>query len=205
MYANDTTLYDVQSSQEVIERNLQIALNKLHIWCKNNGMVLNAAKTKVMLITTYQKRRGLNKEGLNLKYKDDTLQITSNKKILGVFVDNNLLWSEHVKHITKKIASNIRLLSKIKIFLSQEYRVQFYKSYIQPHIDFCNIVWGSMSESNKLKILWLQKPAVRVILDYNVENTQEAMKSLNIQSIYDRLFLRKAKFMFKVFNGLTPT
>ena len=31
------------------------------------------------------------------------------------------------------------------------------------------------------------------------------MKSLNIQSIYDRLFLRKAKFMFKVFNGLTPT
>ena len=136
MYADDTTLYDVQSSQEVIERNLQIALNKLHIWCKNNGMVLNAAKTKVMLITTNQKRRGLNKEGLNLKYKDDTLQTTSNEKILGVFVDNNLLWSEHVKHITKKIASNIWLQSKIKIFLSQEYRVQFYKSYIQPHIDF---------------------------------------------------------------------
>ena len=205
MYADDTTLYDVQSSQEVIERNLQIALNKLHIWCKNNGMVLNAAKTKVMLITTNQKRRGLNKEGLNLKYKDDTLQTTSNEKILGVFVDNNLLWSEHVKHITKKIASNIWLLSKIKIFLSQEYRVQFYKSYIQPHIDFCNIVWGSTSESNKLKILRLQKRAIRVILDYNVENTQDAMKSLNIQSIYDRLFLRKAKFMFKVFNGLTPT
>ena len=165
----------------------------------------HAAKTKVMLITTNQKRRGLNKEGLNLKYKDDTLQTTSNEKILGVFVDNNLLWSEHVKHITKKIASNIWLLSKIKIFLSQEYRVQFYKSYIQPHIDFCNIVWGSTSESNKLKILRLQKRVIRVILDYNVENTQEAMKSLNIQSIYDRLFLRKAKFMFKVFNGLTPT
>ena len=133
-----------------------------------------------MLITINQKRRGLNKEGLNLKYKDDTLQTTSNEKILGVFVDNNLLWSEHVKHITKKIASNIWLLSKIKIFLSQEYRVQFYKSYIQPHIDFCNIVWGSTSESNKLKILRLQKRAIRVILDYNIENTQEAMKSLNI-------------------------
>ena len=110
-----------------------------------------------------------------------------------------------MKHIIKKIASNIWLLSKIKTFLSQEYRVQFYKSYIQPHIDFCNTVWGSTSESNKLKILQLQKRAIRVILDYNVENTQEAMKSLNIQSIYDRLFLRKAKFMFKVFNGLTPT
>ena len=31
------------------------------------------------------------------------------------------------------------------------------------------------------------------------------MKSLNIQSFYDRLFLRKAKFMFKVYHNITPT
>ena len=69
MYADDTTLYDVQSSQEVIERNLQIVLNKLHIWCKNNRMVLNAAKTKVMLKTTNQKWRGLNKKVLILNIR----------------------------------------------------------------------------------------------------------------------------------------
>ena len=51
----------------------------------------------------------------------------------------------------------------------------------------------------------MQKRAVRVILDYNVENSHEAMKSLNIQSIYYCLFLRKAKFMFKVYHNLTPT
>ena len=205
MYADDTTLSDIQTSQEAIERNLQIALNELHIWCKNNGMVLNSAKTKVMLITTNQKRQRLNKDCLNLHYNDDALQTITNDKILGVYVDNNLMWSEHIKHISKKIASNIWLLSKIKMFLSQEHRVQFYKSYIQPHIDFCNIVWGSTSETNKLKILRLQKRAVRVILDYNVENSHEAMKALNIQSVYDRLFLRKAKFMFKVFHGIIPS
>ena len=55
MYADDTTLYDVQTSQDTIEKNLQIALNELHKWCKNNGVVLNSTKTKVMLITTNQK------------------------------------------------------------------------------------------------------------------------------------------------------
>ena len=35
--------------------------------------------------------------------------------------------------------------------------------------------------------------------------SNEAMKSLNIQSISDRLFLRKAKFMFKVYHDLDPT
>ena len=86
-----------------------------------------------------------------------------------------------------------------------QHRVQFYKSYIQPHIDFCNIIWGNTSESNKLKIFRMQKRACRVILDYNVDNIQEAMSSLSIMTIYNRIFFRKAKFMYKVYNGLTPS
>ena len=91
----------------------------------------------------------------------------------------------------------------MKYFLSQEHRVQFYKSYIQPHIDFCNIVWANSSESNKMKIFKMQKRACRVILDYNVDDSLEAFRSLKILSVYDRLFLRKAKFMYKVYIGLT--
>ena len=119
MYADDTTLYDVQTSQDTIEKNLQIALNELHKWWKNNSMVLNSTKTKVMLITTNQKRHGLDRDGLNLDFNMEPLQMITNDKILGVFVDNNLTWNEHIKHISKKIASNIWLLSKMKIYLSQ--------------------------------------------------------------------------------------
>ena len=44
-----------------------------------------------------------------------------------------------------------------------------------------------------------------MILDYNVDDVSEAMKSLKIMSIYDRLYLRKAKFMFKIYNNVMPT
>ena len=40
--------------------------------------------------------------------------------------------------------------------------------------------------------------------DYNVINISESMESLKILTIYERLFLRKAKFMYKVSNSLTP-
>ena len=146
LYADDTTLYDIQTSLEAIEVNLQEGLNQLHIWCKNNGMVLNSVKTKVMLVTTNQKRLRLQNTNLNLQYMDETLKMISSDKILGVYVDNNLSWSDQVKHVCKKISSYIWLLSKIKSFLSQAHRVQFYKSYIQPHIDYCNIVWGNSCE-----------------------------------------------------------
>ena len=39
LYADDTTLYDVLNSVEMIEHNLQTGLNQLRIWCKSNGMI----------------------------------------------------------------------------------------------------------------------------------------------------------------------
>ena len=107
MNANDTTLYDDQTSQDTIENNLQIALNELHKRCKNNGMVLNSTKTKVMLLTTNQKRHGLDRDGLNLNFNMEPLRVITKGKILGVFVDNNLTCNEYFKHIIKKIAPNI--------------------------------------------------------------------------------------------------
>ena len=114
LYVDDTTLYDIQDSVEQIESNLHTAINNHDIWCQNNGMILNSAKTKVMLVTTNQERQRLNNDNLYLNFNNEPLTMITNEKILGVYVDNNLTWSEHIKCLTRKIASSIWLLSKIK-------------------------------------------------------------------------------------------
>ena len=50
----------------------------------------------------------------------------------------------------------------------------------------------------------MQKRACIVILDYNVDDSFETLRSLKILSINDCLFLWQAKFMYKVYHGLTP-
>ena len=55
LYADDTTLYYIDKSQACIEEKLQTAMYKLSEWCKENGMLINTTKTKLMLITTPQK------------------------------------------------------------------------------------------------------------------------------------------------------
>ena len=127
------------------------------------------------------------------------------KKILGVHVDDTSDWTFHIDNISKKIKTNLWLLSRIKAFLTLEYRVQFYKTYIQPHIDYCNVIWGCTSQNNLYRIYNLQKRACKVILDYNVQNVNQSMKDLKILNIYDRVFLRKSKFMHKVANQITPS
>ena len=92
----------------------------------------------------------------------------------------------------------------MKEYLSTDQRVQFYKSYVQPHIDYCSAIWGGTSQRNLDRIYRLQKRACKIILDYQYENIATSMEELKILNIYERIFLKKAKFMFKISQSLTP-
>ncbi len=94
-------LYHIDKSPNIIETKLQNALVSLSEWCKQNGMLINTAKTKVMLITTYQKRVHLRDNSIQLTYQNDELHMTNCDKVLGVNIDNNLTWSSHIDKISK--------------------------------------------------------------------------------------------------------
>ena len=81
LYADDTTFYCSNVHKLVLERNLQASLDCLQRWCCENGMVLNIDKTKIMLITTKQKRTVLNNAVLNLQYNEIDICMTTCDKI----------------------------------------------------------------------------------------------------------------------------
>ena len=152
-------------------------------------MIINSEKTKATLVTTQQRHTRVD-DNLNLSLNNVQLLTVSNEKVLGVQIDYNLLLGEHVRKVMKKMSTNIWLLSKVKNYLSKEHRVMYYKSYIQPHLDYANIVWGSRSKTNLLQIERLQKRASIIILDYNTDNVYQSMNDLKIMSVSERIFFR---------------
>ena len=46
LYADDTTVYDMQSDLETLQSNLQNSLSELQKWCKQNGMLLKAERNE---------------------------------------------------------------------------------------------------------------------------------------------------------------
>ena len=102
LYADDTTAYDIQSNMQTLQQNLQNALILLNKWCRENGMVINTDKTTVMLITSRQKRSNLQDNNLEHIFNDFDLKLSSNEKILGVQIEENLLWNSHFQYISKK-------------------------------------------------------------------------------------------------------
>ena len=61
-------------------------------------------KRKFMLTASRQKRNTLIDGNLKLAYNNLELQISSNEKILGVHVDENLFWNNHLQQVSKKIS-----------------------------------------------------------------------------------------------------
>ena len=98
------------------------------------------------------------------------------------------------------------LLSKLKEYLSLEHGVQFYKTYIQPHTDYCSTVWGGTPHSNLDRIYRLQKRAVKIILDYEYNNDIVcSMDELKILNIYERVFPSRKLLCIKVTPDLHLT
>ena len=206
MYADDTTAYDIQSNMQTLQQNLQNALLLLNKWCRENGMVINTDKTKVMLITSRQKRYNLQDNNLELNFNDVDLKLSSNEKILGVQIEENLLWNSHFQYISrKKIASSLWLLSQIKSFSSVDDKLLFYNAYIRPHIEYCSVIWGNSTNLNIKKMTKLQRRACKLILGSEYRHLDETSNHLNILSFNERVFLNKAKMMYKIANNIAPS
>ena len=98
------------------------------------------------------------------------------------------------------MSSYIWLLSRISHYLSSEHKL-IYLSYIHPHFNYCNVIWGNDSNFNVARITKLQSGACKIILGNEYYNFETAKSSLNMLSFEQSVFLNKAKIMFKVANS----
>ena len=78
-------------------------------------------------------RQRLSNDHLDLNFNNESLNIVSSDKKLGLFVDHNLTWSDHIKHLTKKqFFKYLASFLKLKRILSQVHSSDF--KYIFNHI-----------------------------------------------------------------------
>ena len=100
-------------------------------------MTPNTDKTKCMLITTWQKRLHLpQNEDLCVTLNDIPLDNVISKPLLGVTLNQNLLWEDHIDAAVSKMNKNMALLRRIKRYLPLQTRKLFFNAHILPHMDY---------------------------------------------------------------------
>ena len=65
-------------------------------------------------------------------------------KYLGIQIDSQLKWTEHVATVSLKVARAMEMIKYAKKFLPTETLKLLYRGLIEPHLRFCCSVWGQL-------------------------------------------------------------
>ena len=99
-----------------MQSHLNQDLDNLNKWLISNKLTLNSAKTEFMLIGSRQKLRTLSNP-LKLSIDNVSIEHVTSVKSLGIFIDENLRWQTHIDKLSKKVASGIGAIKRIRPFV----------------------------------------------------------------------------------------
>ncbi len=132
------------------------------------------------------------------------LENVKSEKLLGVIIDKHLSWKHHIDKTAKTFSKSIALLKIICKYLPHQTRLTFYKTVIQPHIDYCSTIWGQSPHISCIYIL--QKISLRLIMNVpNLTHSVPLFKECQVMPIQDWVKFRTVTMVYKTLHSLTPT
>ncbi|KAI2646730.1 RNA-directed DNA polymerase from mobile element jockey [Labeo rohita] len=202
-YADDTQLYISTRPDETSELSkLTECVKNVKDWMTNNFLLLNSDKTEILLIGPKNNTQNLLTYNLQL----DGCTVTSTTvKSLGVILDSNLSFENHISHVTKTAFFHLRNIAKLRNMLPVSDAEKLVHAFMSSRLDYCNALLGGCPASliNKLQIV--QNAAARVLTrSRKYDHITPILKSLHWLPIRFRISYKIALLTYKALNGLAP-
>lgn len=206
LFADDTLLACSDENLDVAVQKMNSVLSKVSNYLNINKLKLNVSKTKAMILTTNYKLKQIDINSINLKIKDETIQIVHEIKYLGFVLDSTLCLNNHFEFIKRKITKKLFFFSRAATNLSISSRLLVYNTIIRPHFDYCASLLF-LFDLNKINALQkLQNRGMRIILQCNRYTPIAVMlAALEWISVSNRLFYMSMIFIYKIKNSLLPS
>ena len=125
-------------------------------------------------------------------------------KYLGVTLDPNLSWNEHIDVLGNKISSRLGMLRKARKVLPRDACLTLFNAMVLPLFDYCCVVWDACGQRNKNFLDRLYRRAASIIEGRKV--TQDELGTVfKWRSLQRRRDYHKCLQVYKCLNGLAPT
>ena len=124
MFADDTSLFRSLKSIGELDMELLPTFTNICKWLKANKLSLNTVKTEFMIIGTSQRVGNLDIAPETTPYalfvNDASIKRVKQVKNLGLIIDENLTWENHINYISQKIKRNVSILKCMSKVLPTE-------------------------------------------------------------------------------------
>ncbi len=197
----NVTLLDMQ-----IKSVLSLALATVYRppgpYMTNNFLLLNSDKTEILLIGPKKQYT----ESLGLQFATRRMYCYFlYSQNLGVILDSNLSFENHISNVTKTAFFHLRNIAKLRNMLPVSDAEKLVHAFMTSRLDYCNALLGGCPASSINKLQVVQNAAARVLTrSRKYDHITPILRSLHWLPIKFRISYKILLFAYKALNGLAP-
>ena len=194
LFAADTIMFYSASNIDAVTNVVNNELKQLGLWFRENKLSLNVNKANFIMFNNKKQPR----TDVHIVLNGTNIEQVTYTTFLGVTIDENLTWREHIKTVETKVSKSIAVLYKIMHVLDCQALHILYQSLIEPHMSYCCEIWGSTYQSRLKKLFVLQKKTIRIIYNFNYhDHTSVFFHSSNMLKLHDLVIYKTMIILYE--------
>ena len=230
-YADDTQLVVTAKTPEELKDKIRNTLQTAHNWYQKNLMKINPSKTELLILNqkkipnqsqanakkpkqkikkVYQARKKIKIPQIKkiltmINNKKVKIKTKPHIKVLGVFIDQELNWNKHIKHVKKKSMDATYNLHRINHLLPIDQRLLLYNAITNAIFNYADIIYGGCSETDSKKLQIVQNFAAKSITGRKKrDSATAALKELKFLTLKQRRIIHESVFIHKILLDQKP-
>lgn len=202
-YADDTQVYlhfnhsNYLQATDLINADLQ----KIKQVSEEHNLNLNSSKSCVMI---FGNKNNINflKDNLNINIDGVALPIVDSAKNLGLIIDNDFRFKNHVKKMLQKSFMSLKLLYSNRHILNFNLKKNLCESLVLSNFNYCDFIYGPCLDSfSTNRIQKVQNSCARLI--YNLrkyDHISPAINNLKWLNMANRRLLHLGNFLINLIS-----
>ena len=207
-YADDQQIWKEFSTMfqvSALGKNIDMCFSVISSWMNKYFLKLNSDKTKIMVVAPQSVQKDVTIHGSFIN--DKCIRFVSTAKNLGVLLDSELCFNVQVTKVVSSCFHILKLLTRIKSFLTKNQLKTLACTLIFPKLDYCNGLYYGLDKSIIKKLQSVQNNAARLVNKINRFDrvpVNKLLSELHWLKVNERIVFKILLTMHKCVIGNAP-
>ena len=152
-YADDNTSFIVENNIDNVIASLEQVSDALFNWLKNNRLKNNVDKCHVLVSTS---------KPVGIKVGDYAIDNSECEKLLGLKIDVNLNFNDHISDLCKKASRKVSALASHSFYGIKQKKI-INECFFTSQFSYCPLIWTCHSCSNNRTIKMFHERCLGII------------------------------------------
>ena len=185
IFADDTSLFSKVSDIHKSASNLNDDLEKISYWAYQWKMQFNPDPNKQAHEVIFSRNTSSNNlSHPPIKFNNNDISKCPHQKHLGIVLDSKLNFNAHVDQKIKNCNRIIGLIRRLSISLPRNALLTIYKSFVRPHLDYGDILYGKPNNENFQNKLEKGQYRACIAITGPIQGTSRTKLMMNLAYIY---------------------